>query len=186
LTASTASTPQAILIRPVGSIEAALPGVAAAIRTAIPNLPFVTVRPLEELANTQARSWRLGAWLFGLFGSVGLFLSAIGLYSSLSFTVRERAAEIGVRMALGAGTSRIVQLIVTQGMACVAAGWALGLAGTFAAVRSIEHLLFGVTGTDWPALAGASAALGAAGLLGCLVPAFRASLIDPVKALRSE
>ena len=125
-------------------------------------------------------------WLFGLFGSVGLFLSAIGLYSSLSFTVRERSAEIGVRMALGAGTSRIVRLIVTQGMACVAAGWALGLAGTFAAVRSIEHLLFGVTVTDWPALAGASAALGAAGLLGCLVPAFRASLIDPVQALRAE
>ena len=82
--------------------------------------------------------------------------------------------------------SRIVRLIVTQGMACVAAGWALGLAGTFAAVRSIEHLLFGVTVTDWPALAGASAALGAAGLLGCLVPAFRASLIDPVQALRAE
>jgi hypothetical protein len=178
--------PQAILIRPHGRIREALPAVAASIRRAAPELPYVAVRPLEELANVQARAWRLGAWLFGLFGGVALLLSAVGLYSSLSYAVRQRTTEIGVRMALGADASRVVRMILGQGLRCVGIGWALGLAATFAMIGAMEHLLFGIKATDALSLTGASIAIGLAGMAGCLLPALRAARVDPVTALRAD
>jgi predicted permease len=178
--------PQAIMIRPTGDLRGALPAVANAIRTAVPHLPYVSVRSLEDLANTQARSWRLGAWLFGVFGAVALVLSAIGLYASLSFAVRQRTTEIGVRIALGADTSRITTLVLGQGLRAIVVGWALGVAVVVSMAGLINHLLFAVTGTDAAALVGSSVAVGLAGLCGCLWPAIRASRVDPVTALRAD
>lgn len=178
--------PQAIVIRPTGDVGRALPLVAGVIRTAVPNLPYVSVHPLEDLANTQARAWRLGAWLFGVFGSAALVLSAIGLYASLSFAVRQRTTEIGVRIALGADTSRITTLVLRQGLRAIVAGWAIGIATVVSMAGLINHLLFAVTGTDTAALVGSSLAVGVAGLCGCLLPAIRASRVDPVTALRAD
>lgn len=180
------AVPQAIVIRPIGDVRDALPLVAHAIRTAVPNLPYVSVRPLEDLANTQARSWRLGAWLFGVFGAVALALSAIGLYASLSFAVRQRTTEIGVRIALGADTSRITTLVLSQGLRAIVVGWAIGIVAVVSMAGLINHLLFSVTGTDAVALVGSSLAVGLAGLCGCLWPAVRASRVDPVTALRAD
>lgn len=178
--------PQAIVIRPTGDVHTAMHFVAGAIRTAVPNLPYVSVRSLEDLANSQARSWRLGAWLFGVFGVVALALSAIGLYASLSFAVRQRTTEIGVRIALGADTSRITTLVLGQGLRAIVAGWAIGIVAVVSMAGLINHLLFSVTGTDALALVGSSLAVGLAGLCGCLWPAIRASRVDPVTALRAD
>jgi predicted permease len=180
------TTPRAILIRPRGEMTHSLPMVAAAIRRAAPELPFVAVRPLEDLANTQARAWRLGAWLFGLFGGLALLLSAVGLYSSLSFAVRQRTTEIGVRMALGAGTSDVVRLVLGQGLRALGVGWIVGIAATASLIGAVEHLLFGVNATDTLSLLGASLAVGLAGLAGCLLPTLRATRVNPVAALRAD
>lgn len=180
------SVPQAIVIRPSGPVVDAVPAIAAAIRSAAPDLPFVNVRTLDDLANVQARSWRLGAMLFGLFGTIAVLLAAVGLYASLAFAIRQRTAEIGVRMSLGATPREIAAMVLQQATVLVAVGWVLGLVAAVVFVRSIEALLFGVAPLDPIAFAAGSLAIGAAGLLGCLLPAWRAARVDPVIALRTE
>jgi hypothetical protein len=180
------AVPQAVLVRVNASPQATIPAVAAAIRGAAPDLPYVNVRPLEDLVDVQARSWRLGARLFGLFGTVAVTLAAIGLYVSLSFAVRRRSTEIGVRMALGADRGAVARMVLSQGGRLIAAGFVLGLLAAWALGGAIERLLFGVVPTDVVSFAAALALLAAAALAGCLVPALRATRIDPVIALRAE
>jgi predicted permease len=186
LTPGSSSVPQAVLVRTRGSAAGALPAVASAIRSASPNLPFVGARPLADLANVQARSWRLGALLFGLFGAVAVVLAAVGVYASLAFAVRQRTAEIGVRLALGAEPGEIARMVLRQGARLMAIGWLLGLVASLAFGRSIAGLLFGVVPTDPTAFAAASAIVGVAALAGSLLPALRAANVDPVVALRTE
>jgi len=180
------AVPQAIIVRPSGAAGDAVPAIAAALRSAAANLPFVNVRTLDDLANVQARSWRLGAMLFGLFGTIAVLLAAVGLYASLAFAIRQRTAEIGVRMSLGATPGEIARMVLQQGTGLVVVGWVLGLAASVLFVRSIKALLFGVTPVDPIAFATGSIAIAIAGLLGCLLPAWRAARVDPVIALRTE
>jgi putative ABC transport system permease protein len=178
--------PQAILVRPAGRVADAVPVVAAAIRRAAPKLPYVSVRPLEDYADVQARSWHLGARLFGLFGGIAVVLAAIGLHASLAFAVRQRTAEFGVRMTLGADPRRIARLVLREGLTIMTAGWILGLGAAAWFVNSIKGLLYGVAPTDPLTATAATAVVVAAGLVGCLVPALRAARVDPVRALRTE
>jgi predicted permease len=182
----TSAVPQAILVRVNTAPRTTISAVAAAIRSAAPDLPHVNVRPLEDLVDVQARSWRLGARLFGLFGTVAVTLAAIGLYVSLSFAVRRRSTEIGVRMALGADRGAVARMVLSQGGRLIAAGFGLGLLAAWALGGAIERLLFGVAPTDVVSFAAALALLAAAAVAGCLLPALRATLIDPVVALRAE
>jgi predicted permease len=182
----TTRVPQAILIRPVGPVRDAVPGIVAAIRGVFPGVPLANVRRLEDLADVMARSWRLGTLLFGLFGAVAVVLTSVGLCASLAFTVRQRTAEIGVRMALGATRGDVARMTLRQGARLIGLGWALGLVGSFFFARWIESLLFGVTPTDPLTLVLASVSICGAGAAGCLLPVLRASRIDPVVALRTD
>jgi ABC-type antimicrobial peptide transport system permease subunit len=156
------------------------------IRSAVNDLPFVNVRPLEDLSDEQTRSWRLGRLMFGAFGVVAMAMAAIGLYAVLVFHARQRTAEIGVRLALGATRADILRLVMRQGLTLVAAGLALGAVTAFALADRIQGLLFDVSATDLATFVVASAAILAAGIAGCLVPAARAARVDPVVALRTE
>jgi putative ABC transport system permease protein len=125
-------------------------------------------------------------WLLGIFAGVALLLASIGIYGAVAYTVEQRTGEIGVRMALGAQTRDVLSLVVNQGMKPVVSGLALGIIATFALGRLIAAQLYQISPHD-PFLLGAAAiVLAIAALLACLIPARRATLVDPIQALRTE
>ena len=185
-TGDTETTPQVLLVRTRGPAAEELPTISAALQGARPDLPFVNVRTLLELADVQARSWLLGAKVFGLFGSLAVALAAIGIYGALAFTIRRRTIEIGLRLAVGATRSDIARMVLRVGARVVVAGLAVGLASALLGSKYLERILFNVAGIDvWTFAAATLVVIGAA-LLGCLLPAIRAARLDPVVALRAE
>jgi predicted permease len=180
------AVPQVILVRPSGPANDLIPAVTTAIREVVPEASVVNVRRLEDLANVSARSWRLGAALFSLFAVVAVGLAAVGLYTLLAFAVRQRTAEIGVRVALGATAAGVVRMTLGQSARLVVAGLLLGLCGSAILAASIRSLLFGVEPINLLNLTLASAVVVVAALSGSVAPAIRAARIDPVAALRSD
>jgi ABC-type antimicrobial peptide transport system permease subunit len=129
---------------------------------------------------------RLMTWLLGIFAGVALLLASIGIYGAVAYSVAQRTGEIGVRMALGAQTRDVLDLIVRQGMKPVLAGLATGIIATFIAGHLIAGQLYQVSAHNPVLLGGASGLLGVAALLACLVPARWAAQVNPVQALRSD
>ena len=129
---------------------------------------------------------RLMTWLLGIFAGVALLLASIGIYGAVAYSVTRRTGEIGVRMALGAQTRDVLDLIVRQGMKPVLAGLAIGIIATFIAGHLIAGQLYQVSAHNPVLLGGASGLLGVAALLACLVPARWAAQVNPVQALRSD
>jgi putative ABC transport system permease protein len=124
--------------------------------------------------------------LLGVFAGIALLLAVVGIYGAVAYTVEQRTGEIGVRMALGARTSDVLDLVVRQGMTPVILGLIIGLAGTFAVGRLLAAQLYQISPYN-PWLLGATAiVLVLAALLACLIPARRATLVDPIQALRTE
>jgi predicted permease len=156
------------------------------MRSLDPDLPAVTVRTMDEMMWGQTQQNRFGLTLIGLFAGLAVILAAIGLYGVLAYSMRQRTNELGIRMALGAGPSDITRLVVWQGLKPAVAGIVAGLAGAAAGARVIQSILFDVKGTDPVVLTGVVMLLGAISAGACFVPAWRATRIDPVVALRTE
>lgn len=182
----TEGVPQALLIRPNASPREALAAVALELRAALPDGPPVDLKPLEDLVDTQAAAWRVGARMFGLFGTSAILLAACGIYGALSLTTRQRTPEIGVRMALGARPLGIIAIVMRQAAVSIGLGWAAGVMVALAAGGVIRSLLYEVTPLDGWSFAVASVALIGAGIAGSIIPAWRALRVDPVVALRRE
>jgi len=125
-------------------------------------------------------------WLLGIFAGVALLLASIGIYGAVAYTVEQRTGEIGVRMALGAQTRDVLRLIINQGMRPVIIGLAIGIASAFALGRLLTSQLYQVSANNPALLVGASMLLAVIALFACLLPARRATLVDPVQALRTE
>jgi putative ABC transport system permease protein len=143
-------------------------------------------RTFEELLGKSVAPRRFNMLLLGIFASVALILAAVGLYGVMSYSVSWRIHEIGIRMALGANRSNVLGLVVRQGMTLTLIGLALGLVGAFSLSRVLRSLLYGVTPTDPLTFAGVSLVLIIVALLACLIPARRATRVDPIVALRTE
>lgn len=141
---------------------------------------------LEDLLGTSVAPRRFNMLLLGIFASVALVLAAVGLYGVMSYSVSWRTHEIGIRMALGAKRADVLRLVIRQGMTMTVIGLAIGLIGAFALSRVIAGLLFGVSPKDPLTFAGVSIVLLAVALLACLLPARRATRVNPIVALRSE
>ncbi len=141
---------------------------------------------LEELLGTSVAPRKFNMMLLGIFASVALVLAAVGLYGVMSYSVSWRTHEIGVRMALGAKQSDVLRLVVRQGMTMTVIGLAIGLAGAFFMSRLLIGLLYGVSATDPLTFTAVSIMLLAVALLACLIPARRATRVDPIVALRTE
>ena len=124
--------------------------------------------------------------LLAIFAATALVLAIVGLYGALSYVVSQRQREIGVRVALGAGTQDIRRLVVSQGMTPATIGLATGLLVAIAAGRAIQSMLFGVTTTDAATFAAVPLLIGGSALAACLLPAGRAARIDPAVTLRAE
>jgi predicted permease len=174
------------------AIRSSLPStlVVALIRDAVravdPTLAPANIQTMQQLITTNTSRRRFQTTLLALFASVALLLTVIGLYGVLSYSVRQRIPEIGVRIALGATRTRVISMVVYQGLRLVLIGLVLGLTASFVLVRFVSSALYGVRPYDpWTFLAAPALVLLAA-LLACCTPAWRAAHIEPVQALRSE
>ena len=167
-----------------------LAGVFATIRNEIktlnPNIPTPDIRPMDAMLADVVAQPRFQTTLLTLFGFVALLLSAVGIYSVVACSVTQRAHELGIRIALGAGPRHVVKLVVGRGMLLVLVGLVIGLAGAVALTRLMSALLFAVSPTDPLTFAGIPILLAGVALGACLVPARRATRVDPLAALRSE
>jgi ABC-type antimicrobial peptide transport system permease subunit len=121
-----------------------------------------------------------------MLGVLALAIAAVGLAGVLSFFISQRTAEIGIRMSLGAPPSRVLSMVMFDGASLLAFGTVLGIAGSFAATRLLEGLLFGVAPSDPLTLVLVTAVMAAVGLAACSVPALRAARVDPLIAIRKE
>jgi ABC-type antimicrobial peptide transport system permease subunit len=146
-------------------------------------VPLYSVRTLTERMEQALVSRRAPMLLALAFGIVALFLAAVGLYGVLSYQVAQRRREIGIRMALGGDARSIFGLVVREGMLLALLGGIAGLAGAFALARTLESQLYDVRATDPRVLAAVVGILALVALAACLVPARRASRVDPVVAL---
>jgi ABC-type antimicrobial peptide transport system permease subunit len=151
-----------------------------------PNMPIVTIRGLREQVATQFAQQRLIARLTSLFGLLSLVLASIGLYGVTAYNAGRRVNEIGVRMALGANRGDVVRLVLRGALALVLFGLLTGLPLTFAVGRFLGNQLYGMSPYNPAVTLGAVVALGLSALVASFVPAFRASSISPVDALRTE
>jgi predicted permease len=162
------------------------PPAVAAIRAIDPEQPVFDIRTMVQVLDGKLTSQRLTALLLGVFAGVALLLAAVGIYSVLSYIVRGRSREIGIRRALGAGTSDVLRLVIVEGMSPALVGVAAGTIAALASARVMRTLVFGVSATDPVTLAGVGAMLTLVALIASLVPAYRALRLDPMKTLRAE
>jgi putative ABC transport system permease protein len=164
--------------------------IADAARSAVhdldPALPVTNIRTLDQVVSRSIAQPRFYMLLLTAFAAVALILAAVGIFGVLSYAVAQRAREIGIRMALGAGQRSVVVLVVRQAMTLSAAGVLVGLAGTYYLTRALSTLLFATSRVDAAALAGAAGVLLLVALAASYIPARRATRVDPVVALRSE
>ena len=158
----------------------------AEVKAFDPNQIIWRVQTLEELLGTSVAPRRFNMLLLGIFAGVALVLAAVGLYGVMSYSVSWRTHEIGIRMALGAKRADVLRLVVRQGMTMTLIGLALGLVGAFLLSRVLAGLLYGVSATDPLTFTGVSIVLLIVALLACLIPARRATRVDPIVALRTE
>jgi ABC-type antimicrobial peptide transport system permease subunit len=166
--------------------RALVPAVRAAVRDIDPRLPVFDVMSMDQRLGVSVAPRRMSAGLLMGFAGVAAVLAAIGVYGVIGFLVRLRAREIGLRLALGARRSRIFRDVVASGLGPVAAGLGLGIAGAAAATRLLEQLLFGITPHDAVTFGAVIAGLAAVAFGACAIPAFRATRIDPIVALKEE
>ena len=151
-----------------------------------PELPVSDVLTMEQIIGESLVNARLTAGVVLVFAILSLLLASVGLYGVLSYLATLRTTELGIRMALGAQRDQLLQLMLVDGMRPVLFGLGLGLVASFAATRILQSMLFGTKTLDPVVLSSVVATLLAVAILACLAPAWRASRLDPMQALRTE
>ena len=184
--ATQSRTQGAIIVRTAGDARAMAEPLRREVQQLLPGLGYASVRPLTSVLDPVVRQWRLGATMFTIFGALALLLAAVGLYGVIAYDVAQRMREMGVRVALGAQSADIRRLVLWQGIRVTALGVALGVIVAFATVRYVEKLLFNTRAHDPVAFGVAVGTILAVAVLASLIPARRATRVDPVVALRTE
>jgi putative ABC transport system permease protein len=176
----------AFLVRARGSAAALVPGLRAEVARAAPAAAAYRFESMGQRLDQETASSRFSSLLMGAFALLAVVLATLGLYGVMAYSVAERTREIGIRMALGARGERVLGMVVGQGMALVAGGVAVGLGASLVLGRLVDRLLYGVSASEPAVLAAATLLLAAVALGACLLPARRASRVDPLVALRHE
>ena len=170
------SVPPATLAQPVGAV----------LRAIDPGQPVGQARTMSQVLDGTLTSHRLGALLLGVFAGVALLLAAVGIYSVLSYIVRGRRREIGIRTALGAQTVDVLRLVIAESLWPTLIGIAVGTIAALTSAKVMATLLFGVTASDPLMLTAVAATLVVVALMASLIPAYRALRLDPVSVLRAD
>ena len=181
-----ASSYMTFLVKTKSEPTSQLAAVKRAIREVNPRQTFARTATMEELVSDSLKQRRFNLFLLGLFAGIALLLATIGIYGSISYSTRQRTNEIGVRIALGAQSHDVLRLIVGQGFGLALVGVAVGLVAAFVLTRAIKGFLFGVGPNDPLTFLAISALLLFTALIASLIPARRATKVDPLVALRSE
>jgi putative ABC transport system permease protein len=178
-----------LIVRTQGNPLATLGSVQQAIHTVDKDLPIYSIWTMDQLLRNSLSRRKLTLVLLGSFAMLALLLAAVGIYGVISYTVRQRTHELGIRLALGARASDVLKMILGEGMRLTLIGIALGLGGAYALTKYLESLstlLYGVRATDPLTFAGTALILLIVALVACFLPARRATKVDPLKALRYE
>jgi predicted permease len=175
-----------IVVRAAGDPRLIMEPIRREVQQQLPGMGFANVRPLGFVLDSVTRQWRLGATMFTVFGLLALILAAVGLYGVIAYDIAQRMREMGVRVALGAQATDIQKLVLWQGVRIAMIGAALGAAIAFVAVKYVETLLFHTSARDPLAFGAAFGTIVVVAIFATLIPARRATRVDPVVALRSE
>jgi len=175
-----------LVVRTAGDPMAMAPPVRAAVRSVDPDLPLYAVRSMPSVLATTLSRQRFAMIVTALFAVLALVLSAVGTYSVVAYLVHQRTREIGMRMALGATPGSVLRLVFSEGLSLVGIGIGVGLGAAALAARAISGLLFGIGPFDVISFAGVAALLALVAAVACVLPAWRAMRIDPLRALRQS
>lgn len=175
-----------IVVRTTGDPLAIAGAVRNEVRTLDANLPVSNIRPMTVVVSTALATSRLTGFLMGAFAVIALTLAAVGIYGVLAYLVARRTHEIGIRLAMGADRSQVVGLVLKQALALTGSGIAAGLLAAFALSRAMQSLLYQVAPNDPVTFATVPIALVIVALAASAIPAFRATRVSPLVALRSE
>jgi putative ABC transport system permease protein len=151
-----------------------------------PNQPMYDVKTMEQRVAESVSVSRSLMFLFSSFAVLALVLASVGIYGIVSYSVSQRTVEIGIRMALGANSGDVLKLVMRTGIVLVLTGIAIGITGALALTRFLTTLLFGITPTDTSTFVVIPIGLLVLALAACLIPARRATKVDPLVALRYE
>jgi len=176
----------ALVVRTTGNPEAVLGTVRTQVQQIDKNLAFTNGQTAQQILGQGLWAARMGAALLGLFGALALILASIGIYGVLAYSVAQRTNEIGLRMALGAQPRQVLGLVLKQGMLLALIGAAVGVLVALPVARLASGLLYGVSATDPLTYGGITLLLMGVALLACYLPAWRATRIDPLVALRVD
>jgi predicted permease len=180
------SFPMTLVVRSASNPAGMISAVSSAVRYVDREVPIRDVLTMDELVANSLSQQRFNLLLLGAFAALALLLAAIGIYSVLSYSVRRRVPEIGIRLALGARLSDVFRMIVVEGMKPTLLGVAIGAAGALALGRVMSSFIYGVSSTDPLTFLGVAAVLAMVALLASIIPAFRAARVDPIVALHYE
>jgi ABC-type antimicrobial peptide transport system permease subunit len=178
--------PATLAVRVHGPAAASMRAIRRAVADAAPGVAVARGAPFSTFMEGPLAQPRLNAFLLGVFAFGAVVLTAVGIVGVMTTMVRQRTRELGIRMALGAARSRVLALVVGQGMTLAFIGVAIGLVAAFALTRFLSNQLFSVGATDPLTFALVSVLLVGVAFLATLVPAMRATRVDPVVALREE
>jgi ABC-type antimicrobial peptide transport system permease subunit len=180
------SFPLSLAVRTGADPMSTVAAVTSAVRQIDPETPVTDVMTMNELISNTLTPQRSNMLLLAAFAVLALVLTAVGIYSVLSYAVRRRVREISIRMALGASHSDVLKMVVADGLKPILLGVAIGLAAALALGRVVSSLIYGVRPTDPLTFTTVASLLIAVGVLATIVPAYRATRVEPIRTLRDE
>jgi putative ABC transport system permease protein len=175
-----------LVVRTANDPQAQAPAIRKALHDLDKDLPWYSVQTLSEMVSNSSREKRFVALLLALFAGMALVLASVGIYGVVSYSVSQRTREIGIRMAFGAEVRTVLGMVLREGLRLVLAGVGVGLLGAWALSRYLTSMLYAVRATDLVTYVVAALLMSAVALVACLVPARRATKVDPMVALRYE
>lgn len=174
------------VVRTKTGAESLIPAIREQVKALDKDVPVYGVKSMDDYVAESVALPRLDSTLLGIFAGLALVLAVVGIYGVMAYGVAQRTNEIGIRMTLGAQRTDVLRLVLRQGLGIATAGVAIGIVGAFGATRLLSKMLFGVTPGDPLTFAAVAVALVICALVACYIPAWRATKVDPMVALRYE